>query len=254
MVSFNSNELFLVTGASSGLGYSIAQRIIELGGSVIAVGRNLRRLEEIKAELSAPDNFFIEVKDLCQDINKLNIWVGDLVKKYGSLSGFVHSAGVQETLPIQAINIDNTKKVFDTNIFSALSIIKGFSKKSNNIGSGASIVLISSIASEISLMGTASYSASKGAVNSTVIALSSELAKCGIRINAILPGHIETALFSTSDNALNKDFFERISCKYPLGIGKPLDVANLACFLLSNNAGWITGQNITIDGGATTAF
>ena len=253
MVSFNSNELFLVTGASSGLGRSIAQRIIELGGSVIASGRNLKRLEEIKSGLKAPENFFIEVKDLCDDINKLHLWVADLVKKYGILSGFVHSAGIQETLPVQAINIENTKKVFDTNIFSALSIIKGFCKKSNNIGLGASIVLLSSIASEISLIATASYSASKGAVNSTVTALSSELAKCGIRINSILPGHIETELLSTA-NALNKDFIERISSKYPLGIGKPIDVANLACFLLSNNAGWITGQNITIDGGATKSF
>ena len=98
------------------------------------------------------------------------------------------------------------------------------------------------------------YSASKGAINSAVKALAVELARDGIRINSILPGHIMTELLSSDKKVFSEEFIDSLKKKYPLGLGKPEDVANLTCFLLSDASRWITGSNIVIDGGASLNF
>ncbi len=253
MIEFNKNDLFLITGANSGIGKAIAHKIIKLGGTVIGVGRNSEKLNIAKNESEHPDHYIAVQKDLAIDIEFLDKWIDEITSSFGKLKGLILSAGMQYTMPISADKINNAKSLFDINFFSNVAIIKGFAKKSNNIGNGSSIVAISSFTAELGLGGISIYSASKAALNSFVRSAAVELAKSKIRINSISAGHVQTTLLSDS-KGFSKIFLEKISGRYPLGLGTPEDIANLTCFLLSDQSRWINGSNIIIDGGAHINF
>jgi NAD(P)-dependent dehydrogenase (short-subunit alcohol dehydrogenase family) len=252
-MNFNSSDLFLISGANSGLGKAITYKIIELGASVVSIARNQEKSEAAKIAATNPEKFNIELRDLSENTDSLALWINELAAKYGKFRGFVHCAGIQETLPLQAVNFEKMKKLFDINFFAGLALAKGISKKQNNIGAGTSLVFISSFVSRIGLPGIVGYTASKGALNAAVRTLAVELARNGIRVNAILPGHIETELLSEDKN-LNEKFIETLRQKYPLGLGKPDDVANAACFLLSDDARWISGTELVVDGAGSLIF
>jgi NAD(P)-dependent dehydrogenase (short-subunit alcohol dehydrogenase family) len=254
MIHFKSSELFLITGGSSGLGKAIALRINELGGNVVAVGRNIDRLADAKQSATYPELFNYEIKDLSVNIDEIPEWFKLLAKKYDSFIGLVLSHGIMYMLPLQAEKVTKAKELFDTNFFSNIALIKGFSQKNVNAGKGSSIVCISSFTSQLGIPATSSYSASKAALNSLVRTSAIELSRNGIRVNAILSGHILTELLTSGKQVLSSSMIENLKSKYPLGLGEPKDVANLACFLLSNSARWITGSSFIIDGGASINF
>ena len=249
MIKFNSDSTILVSGASSGIGKEISSTLIQYGAKVIGVARNEEKLIKLKDELGG--NFNYEIKDLSADIESNAKFISEIVSQYGKLSGLVLNAGNLVSYPLQATKYDRSKELFDLNFHANLSLLKGFSKPKNNVGQGSSIVAISSIVSNISMPGTVSYSASKAALNSLVRTSAIELSRNGIRVNSILPGHIETEALRSQ---LSDDFINNLKSKYPLGLGKTSDVANLTCFLLSDSSRWITGQEITIDGGASINF
>lgn len=253
MISFNEKDIFLTAGASSGIGKSISLKLNELGASVVAIARSEDKLNDLRREADYPDNIYIESKDLTDSIGELDKYVGLLAEKYGKFRGLAYSAGVQYTLPLQADNYQKSRNLFDINFFAAQFMTKGFAKKKNNIGSGASIVIISSFTSLIGAAGISSYAASKGALNSFVKSCAMEIARSGVRINSVLPGHIATGL-TKEDSGLSDAFYKKLEEKYPLGLGETSDVANAACFLLSDSSKWITGSQITIDGGASIYF
>ncbi len=254
MISFDENDVFLVTGASSGIGREISKKIILLGGNVIGIGRNAEKLTETKNECTSPENFSPIIKDLTEDIENLDKWLDSISDKFGKFKGLVLSAGSQYTLPISADNIKKARELFDINFFCNVALIKGFIKKRNNQGEGSSIVAISSFTANLGLGGISMYSASKSAINSFVRTASVELARQKIRINSISPGHVKTDLLTDSKSGLAQAFLEKITDRYPLGLGSTEDIANLTCFLLSEQSSWITGSNIIIDGGASINF
>ena len=96
-----------------------------------------------------------------------------------------------------------------------------------------------------------SYSASKGAINSLVKTLAVEVSNRNIRVNSILPGHVETNMTLQNKDANSKEYLNELETMYPLGLGEPEDIANIVTFLLSDKSRWITGQNIVVDGGRT---
>lgn len=244
-------DLFIVTGANSGIGKAVSILINESGGKVIGVARNKERLNSLKENCSFPDNVFIEEKDLTGDIDNHPSWLYELSKKYGKLKGMILSAGIQQIVPLRALSLEKSKELFDLNYFANLFLCKGFCDKRVNIGNGSSIVMISSIASIQGNSGIINYSASKGAINSAVKSLAIEVAKQGIRVNSVLPGFITTEMTADLADVYNEEFLKNLDEKYPLGIGKPEYVADLCCFLVSEKAKWITGQSFVIDGGAS---
>ena len=145
MISFKKEQIFLVTGASSGLGEGTALLLNELGATVVGIARNEERLNAMKAKCKHPENMYIEIKDLTEDIENLPNYVKELKNKYGKFQGMAYCAGIAETAPLQIVDLNKMKKIFDINYFAPIFMIKGFADRRNNTGNRASIVVISSI-------------------------------------------------------------------------------------------------------------
>ncbi|MCP4109597.1 MAG: SDR family oxidoreductase [Desulfobacteraceae bacterium] len=250
MIKFNQEDIIVVTGGSSGLGREICLRVNSLGATVIAVARNEERLNQAKEESDFPDNFVVVSKDLSVDFDSIPKFVKELAKKFGKLKGLVHAAGVLGLMPLRGIRIQKTKAFFDINYFAGLALAKGFADR-RTCSENASIVYISSIAAVTGHLGQIEYGSSKGAVNSLVRTLAIEVAKQNTRVNSVMPAHVVTEMTESFDDIYSEEYKHELKTMYPLGLGKPEDVANLVVFLLSDVSKWITGQNIIIDGGRT---
>jgi len=248
MIDFNnpfslSNKTILVTGASSGIGKSIAIECSKLGAKLIILGRNSSRLIETISLLFGEGHSF---KSL--DLNN-PIEVSNYVTLLPKFDGIVYCAGAQNTIMTRFLLREEIDKVFETNFFSTVSLNQKllFNKKINK---NASIVFISSISSGlVAAYGNAAYSASKGALAAYSKVLALELCSMKTRVNVISPGMIKTPLlkeFKVDENQLFED--EKL---YPFGYGNPEDVAFAAIYLLSNASKWVTGSDILIDGGLT---
>jgi len=245
MIQFNNEDIFLVTGASSGIGKGVALMLNKLGASVIAVARSIDKLEETKNNSKYPERVFIEAKDLTENIEDLPNFVKSLKEKYGKLKGLVCCAGVDKPISLRMLNYTESKKIFDINYYVPLMLSKGFADKRNNIGSGATITMIASIAGVYPDKGQLIYSATKAALLASSKIISKELSQSNIRVNCISPAEVETPMYAEKNKMIGSDVNN-----YPLGIGQPDDIANMVCYLASGEARWITGQNYILDGGA----
>lgn len=248
---YTSQDIFLVTGATSGIGKGIVFSLLENNASVIAVGRNFEKLNLLKNETSDDKKLILEEKDLssCDGLDK---WILSISKKYGKLKGLVLSAGVQQITPISSVlSIEKSRELFEINYFSNIQLAKGFCDRRANIGKGSSIVFLSSIASIRGNGGIVGYAASKGAVNSAVKSLAIEVARLGIRVNAVLPGFVMTEMIESWQEVYTKEYIENMNSSYPLGIGQVEDVVAPILFLLSDKAKWITGSELVVDGGGS---
>ena len=240
------NKTIIITGASSGIGKEIAIHLSGLGANCVLIGRNIDRLEKVKEKCVSPT--LIISTDL-QNFEGYEDIVQLAVKKFGPIYGFVHSAGIEQTILLQQINVEGLAEIFNINVFSAIEFVKILSKKKYK-DEKQSFVLLSSIMGVVGNKGLVSYSATKGAIISMVKSMALELASKNTRVNTISPGHIsDSEMSKKKEEYLSEEAVITIEKNHPLGLGKCIDIANTTAFLLSENSSWITGQNIIIDGG-----
>ena len=244
-MEFTKEDIFLVSGASSGIGQGVAIKLIQEGATVIATGRSLEKLEETKKLCNNSENIFLEPKNLTENIDELPFWVKVLKEKYGKLRGLICCAGIIDVKPLQMLEEMYVKKLFDINYFVPVFLAKGFADKRNNIGQGSSITFIASIAAILGDKGQIAYGGSKAALITSAKSMSHELASRKIRVNTISPGDIDTPMNKQAIEEYNHTTSER----YTYGIGSVEDIANMTAFLVSDKARWITGQNYIMDGG-----
>lgn len=237
---FSSKQRFIITGASSGIGKEIALFLNRLGATVIGIGRDTGRLNEMKSNAFRPENVFVEQKDLTANIEDLSSYVKKLKEKYGKFSGMVYCAGVVPIQPLAITDINTVQNTLNINYLAPVFLAKGLADKRNNIGAGTSMVFLSSAAAYISDKGHLAYAGSKAALCAAVKSMAKEYAKNKIRMNCILPSNIRTSKSP-------QEYIDSQIQQYPMGFGEPIDVAELAAFLLSKEASWITGQNYVLD-------
>lgn len=241
----SNKKYVLVTGASSGVGRATSV-VLSAHYNLVIHGRDIDKLEKTKSLCSK----FADVK-----IWQLDFSVSDEVEKslitflstnQIVIASYVHSAGTTEMIPIKAITSDKIHKMLNTNFVSAAMITKTLTQKKNNGTELENIIYISSNISNCGGKTFAAYAASKGALDSFMRCASVELAP-RIRVNSILPGGMRTEM--TKEIFEDDELVKRMEFAYPLGMGNPEDIAGVVKFLLSEESKWITGQQITVDGG-----
>jgi|WetSurMetagenome_2_1015567.scaffolds.fasta_scaffold431283_2 NAD(P)-dependent dehydrogenase (short-subunit alcohol dehydrogenase family) len=241
------NKVILITGATSGIGKSCAIECSKMGAKLILIGRDIQKLDLLKNEIEGNEHIFIPL-DITQ-YNKLENIIVDANEKLGTISGFIHSAGIEITKPLSMLKIDDYEKIFSINVYSGFELAKIISKKKFINPEGGSFVFISSLFGLLGKPGVIAYSATKGALISGVKSMALELIPKKIRVNCVLPAVIETEMIKSFFNNISEESKNNILNMHPMGIGTPEDVANACIFLLSDASKWITGTNLIVDGG-----
>lgn len=238
------DKKILITGATSGIGLALCEFLLNNNCSVIAVGRDESKITPLQNQFAS--NLKFVSLDLTEFASYPKIF--DEALSGDKFDGFVHCAGMEETLPLTMYNPENVAKIFNINVFSGIELLRFFSKKKYS-NDGASVVYISSVMGELGQPGKVGYCATKSAVLGVVKSSALELAKRKFRVNAVSPGVVNTPMTQKLFSQIEDENIERIKKMHPLDIGEVEDVVPMIAFLLSNNSKWITGQNIKIDGG-----
>lgn len=242
-----AEKRILVTGSTSGLGRVIAQTCARMGAEVICTGRDAERLAQTLAELQtiSPRQHLAVQSDLTQLTGREAV-----VAAVGSaaLNGVVHSAGISRLSPVRMLTEQHLREVQSINVDAPMLLTQSLLKR-NLIAADGSMVFIASIAAHIGVPGVAAYSGTKAALLAMVRCLAMEVVKRRIRANCLSPALVETPLLDATAAIVGSMEQERNN--YPLGFGKPEDVANAAVFFLSDASRWITGTTLVMDGGLT---
>jgi NAD(P)-dependent dehydrogenase (short-subunit alcohol dehydrogenase family) len=237
-----SGRRLLVTGASSGLGRAIATACAARGATVLLAGRDVDRLKA-SCEALAGTGHAIVSADLVEAEGRDRV-----VAQCGALDGVVHSAGISRLSPIRMATPQHLSDVWRINYEAPILLTQKLLAK-NQVAANGSILFLSSIAAFIGVAGVGVYSGTKAALIATMRCLAMEVVKRGIRVNCLAPALVETPLLEATETVVAN--MDAQKAAYPLGFGKPEDVANAAVFYLSSASRWITGTTLVMDGGLT---
>jgi len=244
------NQVALVTGASSGIGKATALGFAREGARVALLARREEVLKELVSAIETEGGEAVAVAgDVTRADDRVRA-INDTVSAFGGLDVLVNAAGIIGFGTIENTTLDAWQDMFDINVVSvfhltqlALPHLKA--RKGN-------VVIVSSVTGPRSFPGVLAYCASKAAVDQLTRCAALELADHGIRVNAINPGVVVSNLHRAGglDEEKYGAFLEHSKTTHPLGrVGNPEEVSDLILFLASNNAGWITGSTVPIDGG-----
>ncbi|QHC28408.1 SDR family oxidoreductase [Streptomyces sp. HF10] len=238
-----SGKVALVTGASRGIGYGVAEALVARGDRVCITGRNEDALKEAVDKLGA--DRVIGVAGKAHDLDHQSEAVERTMEAFGRLDHLVNNAGTNPVFgPIADLDLNVARKVFETNVISAL----GFAQKTWHAwqkDNGGAIVNIASIAGLAPSPFIGAYGVSKAAMINLTQQLAHEFAP-KVRVNAIAPAVVKTKFAQ----ALYEGREEEAAASYPLGrLGVPSDIGAAAAFLTSAQSDWVTGQTLVVDGG-----
>lgn len=240
----------LITGGGRGLGFAIAEAMVQNGAEAIITGRNEDLLKECCEKLG--DKCTYHVFDL-NNIEDIPAFVETIERIHGKIDILVNNAGINYKKELPYVTDEEYGQVIKTNQTAVFVLSREFSKKMIERKSG-NIIMISSMASQYGIPKVIAYSASKAAVEGMTRAMAVELSPLGIRVNCIAPGFIETDM---SAKALNTDpeRKQKALSRTPMGkLGKPADVGNAAVYLSSDAACYVTGVVLPVDGGNSIGF
>jgi 3-oxoacyl-[acyl-carrier protein] reductase len=242
------DKVAVVTGASKGIGASIAKYLAAEGASVVVnYSSSKAGADKVVAEITAHDGKAVAVQANVARKSEIDRLFDETKKTFGRLDILVNNAGVYEFGPLENITEEQFHKLFDLNV---LGLLLTTQKAVEYFGpAGGNIVDVSSVAGINPPANGAVYSATKGAVDAITKSLAKELGPKKIRVNSINPGMVETEGVHSAQ-LLGTDFHQQIVAQTPLGrIGQPEDIAKVAAFLASADSAWITGETFVIAGG-----
>jgi 3-oxoacyl-[acyl-carrier protein] reductase len=247
------DKVSIVTGASSGIGKEIAKRFAEEGSKVILIARNFEKLEAARKEIGNDSRTASMSCDLTNESQVVQT-VNQIIDNYGKIDILVNNAGaINDPVHFHEMEDSEIKKLIDINLFGIFHMTKIVLAKMSDVKNGV-IVNIGSISGEraIPRVHLAAYSATKAALSMFTKAIAIEYARKHIRCNSVNPGIINSGMIKPylDDPQARKVIEERIPL---VRIGEPLDVANAVLFLASDEASWITGTILNVDGGKTAS-
>ncbi|HLQ46790.1 MAG TPA: glucose 1-dehydrogenase [Planctomycetaceae bacterium] len=243
-----AGKVALVTGASKGIGASIAKHLADEGAAVVVNYSSSREgADRVVAEITKNGGKALAVQANVAKEADIRRLFAEAREAFGPLDILVNNAGIYEFSPLENVTAEHFHKQFDLNV---LGLILASQEAVKHFGpGGGNIINISSMASTAALPNAAVYSATKAAVDAVTRSLAAELGPRHIRVNAINPGMVETEGVHAAGIA-ESDFRKQVESQTPLGrIGQPQDIATAAVFLASNDSEWITGETLRIAGG-----
>ena len=239
------NKVILITGASRGIGKAIALKLGSNKAKTLLLSRNIEELKKVNDNLINKGFASIYKAIDVSKLEDLDRAVDYAKTEWGTVDGIINNAGITDDNLIVRMKSESFEKVIDVNLKGTFNGIKSVSKTMirNNYGR---IINITSVIGLIGNKGQSNYSASKAGIIGLTKSIAKELAPKNITVNAIAPGYIQTDMTENLSEPKQQELFQSI----PLNrLGQPNDIANLVCFLLSDDAEYITGQTINVDGG-----
>ncbi len=240
----------LVTGGAKGLGLAIATALIKAGAQVYITGRDEAALQQAVAALGHQCSY--AVSDL-SDLAGIPAFAEAVEKDFGPVDILVNNAGINLKKDFLELTDADFDRIIQTNQYAVFSLTREIAKKMVPRGKG-SIVMISSMASQYGIPKVVAYSASKSAVEGMTRAIAVELSPLGVRVNCIAPGFIATEM---SAKALNndKERMQKVLSRTPMAkLGQPSDIGNAVVYLSSDEAAYVTGVVLPVDGGNSIGF
>lgn len=242
------DKIAIVTGAGRGIGRAIALRYAREGASVALASRTLEQLDELKQEIEAGGGRAIAIETDVSDEAQVEAMVGRTIRELGRVDILVNSAGIVAAKPAEELPANEWQRIIDINMTGTLLCCQAAGRAMLQSG-GGKIVNISSMVAFMGIPGRVAYCASKGAVTQITRVLGIEWAARGINVNAIAPGYIETPMMKSMLDAGKLDRPKLVG-RTPRGrLGRPEDIAAAAVYLASDDADFIVGETLVIDGG-----
>jgi len=249
---FDSNALkgrsFVVTGASSGIGRAVAIGLAELGGSIVACGRDKDRLMLTLENLQG-DGHTCSIGDMSSADDACDMLKAIRKTHDIGFDGVFHSAGTASIRPARLTKTEHLEEILGASFFGAMGLARAAAGRGFFKPEGGSIAFMSSVAGKRGQVGMSAYGASRAAISGLVKNLACEMAPQNIRVNSIVSGGVETEMHAQISRGMDSASLAEYEAKHLLGFGNAESISNAAVFLMSDASTWITGTDLLVDGG-----
>ena len=240
-----NDKVAIVTGASRGIGKAIANQLSNCGAKVVLVARNAEALDSIEESINSQGGNAVAMQGDISSMNSFAEIAANTVSKWERIDILVNNAGTARDNIIMRMKEEDWDSVLDINLKGCFNGIKAVTRPMIKNKAGR-IISITSVIGQIGNAGQSNYAASKAGIIGLTKSMAKELGSRNITVNAVSPGYISTEM----TEMLKEEVKEKMKSSIPLGrLGTPQDVANLVCFLASDEAEYITGQTFNVDGG-----
>lgn len=243
-----SGKSFVIEGATGALGSATIQLLHSKGARLLLVGRSAQKLQFALSQLGGAGGHSIAIINQANVLDDFKNILREKEEDFGQFSGLAILSGLVKSQPVRQSSKDVTDSIFDANYSRSTAALQAF-RLSKSFANESSVVLMSSVSAVVGEPGFADYGASKAALEAYVRASAAELSRDSMRVNAIRAGLFESPSSQKLKDTYGQSFFEQIEKRHLLGVGKPVQVAQAVSFLLSDDANWITGSVLTVDGG-----
>ena len=240
-----ANKVAIVTGASRGIGSAIAHNLSKAGAKIVLISRSIDALKSVEAEIKSNGGDAISIAADVSNLQSFTDAVSQVVETWRTVDILINNAGITRDNIIMRLKEEDWDAVININLKGCFNGIKSVTRPMMKARCGR-IINITSVIGLMGNSGQSNYAASKAGILGLTKSIAKELGSRNITVNAIAPGYIQTEMTDNLDETSKDNLIKSIPLQR---LGQPQEIADLVCFLASNEAAYITGQTLNVDGG-----